>query len=439
MSRSKQRSENPREKTVALHTLGCRLNSSETAMIAQGFVDRGHRIVPFGERADVVFINTCTVTDKADSTCRHLIRKAVRSSPKAKVVVAGCYAQMEAQKLAAMEGVDLVVGNSEKHKVFDYLDKEPQKIVRVRQTDTFWSAHTTAKDHHTRGFLKIQDGCDYVCSFCIIPFARGRSRALPQAVAIRKAQEMAREGFKEIVLTGVNIGEYESKTKERLGDLLSGLARIKGLDRIRLSSVEPNTITDELLDIMSLSPKFQDHFHIPLQSGSDSILKAMRRKYDVKTYRQVIEKIKTKYPHAGIGADIIAGFPGESEEDFESTFKLLEELPVTHFHVFPYSKRQKTTAAKLPEQIPYAVKKKRVQALLSLGEKKFLDLAKARVGKETSVLFEKRNPAGKWEGYSSNFIRVAVDSKENLANQILRVRPTTLGKGAHGEWTLECF
>ena len=410
-----------RIKKAALHTLGCRLNFSETGLIAQGFVDRDYQIVPFGEEADVVFINTCTVTDRADSSCRNLIRKAVQSSPGGKIVVAGCYAQMEAEKVKSMKGVDLVLGTHEKYRVFDYLEEELKDAVRIEQANEFWGGHTTLADHHTRAFLKIQDGCNYVCSFCIIPFARGRSMAISLKEAIQKAEKLARQGFREIVLTGVNIGEYEASSGEKLAALLQGLSEIEGLERIRLSSVEPNTITDELLETLGRSSKFLDHFHIPLQSGDDQILKAMRRKYDIKTYGQVVKKVKKHFPHAGIGADIIVGFPGELEEQFHHTFSLLQELPITHFHVFPYSKRKKTTAIRLPNHIQHGVKKQRVRALISLGEDKLQEFSRQQVGRRTKVLFEKCNSQGMWEGYSSNFIKVFLKSHENLKNKICTV------------------
>ena len=411
-------------KRVALYTLGCRLNAAETGTIAQGFADRNYRIVPFGEQADVVFINTCTVTDGADSSCRNLIRKAVQTSPGAKVVVAGCYAQMEAKKVESMTGVDLVLGNSEKYRVFDYLEEESKNLVRIEQTNEFWGAHTTLADHHTRAFLKIQDGCNYVCSFCIIPFARGRSRTLSIAQALRQTRRLVARGFKEIVLTGVNIGEYQSSSGEKLSDLLRGLNEVQGLERIRMSSVEPNTITDELLQVMADSEKFLDHFHIPLQSGDDQILRTMRRKYDVHTYAKVIGKIKAKFPNAGIGADIIVGFPGESEDQFNHTEKLLKELPITHFHVFPYSRRKQTTANKLPEQIQHGIKKRRVKTLIELGERKLQAFTQEQVGKKTAVLFEKNDSKNAvWEGYSSNFIKVRMRSRENLKNQIHMVIP----------------
>lgn len=406
------------KKKVAFHTLGCRLNFSETGTISQGFVDRGYDVVEFGEKADVTFINTCTVTDSADSTCRNLIRKAHNASPDGKIVVAGCYAQMDAPKIAKMTGVDLVLGTSEKYRVFEYLNEDETDAIHIDKSVDFYGAATTATEGHTRAFLKIQDGCNYVCSFCIIPFARGRSKAVSIENAIIEAKKILAQGFKEIVLTGVNIGEYESTSGEKLVDLVKQLLDLDGLERLRLSSVEPNTITDELLDVMKSSPKFLDHFHIPLQSGDDEILKNMKRKYSVDDYKKIINKIITAFPNAGIGADVICGFPGETQEQFDSTFNLLKELPITHFHVFPYSKRKNTVAAKMDNHIQHPVKKERVKMLIGLGDSKLHLFSEDQVGEKSEVLFERKNKNGLWEGYTTNFVRVFVNSDSDLKNQI---------------------
>lgn len=408
-------------KKVALHTLGCRLNFSETGSIAQGFTDRGYTVVEFGEPADVVFINTCTVTDAADSTCRNLIRKAHRSSPEGKIVVAGCYSQMEPEAIASMQGVDLVLGTQEKYKVFDYLGEEAKQIVAIDKSADFYGAATSTADSHTRAFLKIQDGCNYVCSFCIIPQARGRSRAISVHEAVLQAKKLVADGFKEIVLTGVNIGEYEQMSGERLVEMVSRILEIEGLERLRLSSVEPNTITDELLAVFKASNKFMPHFHIPLQSGDDEVLSAMKRKYTVEQYRRVVEKIINSFPDAGIGADVIAGFPGETDEQFNNTYKLMKELPITHFHIFPYSKRKGTIAAKMDNHIHHDVKKERVNALIHLGDSKLRMFAEDQVGKTGRVLFEKRNKKGLYSGYTENYVRVLVDTDAELKNQIHNV------------------
>lgn len=408
------------DKKVSFHTLGCRLNMSETGQIAQTFVEKGYKVVPFGEESDVTFLNTCTVTDGADSSCRNLIRKAQKNSPEGKVVVAGCYAQMEADKIKKMKGVDLILGTNEKYKVFDYLQEEEETQVKIDNTTEFWGATTTKADSHTRAFLKIQDGCNYVCSYCIIPFARGRSRTITVEKAVEEAKKLVSEGFKEIVLTGVNIGEYESTSGERLEDLVKGVVEVEGLERLRMSSVEPNTITRELLEVLKKSGKYQDHFHIPLQSGSDEILKSMRRKYDVTFYREVIAMVKEYFPSCSIGADVIVGYPGETEEQFAQTYNLLKELPITHFHVFPYSKRKNTTAAKMDDQIQAGVKKDRVKTLINLGEEKKAGFAKGLVGSANKVLFE-REKDGYFEGYTSSYIRVAMKSSTDLSNVISEV------------------
>jgi threonylcarbamoyladenosine tRNA methylthiotransferase MtaB len=416
------------KKSVSFHTLGCRLNFSESSSIAQGFIDRGYQIVEFGEPSDVVFLNTCTVTDGADSTCRNLIRKAHSSSPEAKIVVAGCYAQMEAEKIKQMQGVDLILGTSEKYKVFDYLNEESETVVKIDKTNEFWGASTSGDDDQTRAFLKIQDGCNYVCSFCIIPFARGRSRTVSIQDALSEAQKILDKGFKEIVLTGVNIGEYESTSGEKLTELVKRISDLQGLERLRLSSVEPNTITRELLKTLKDSGKYQDHFHIPLQSADDGILKSMRRKYTVSEYREIIWMVKDFFPKAAIGADIITGYPGETEEQFQNTFEFLRHEPITHFHVFPFSKRKGTTAAKLPEQIQSGVKKERVRSLIMLGDAKLNMFAEELIGTKTMVLFEK-NQNGFAEGYTSHFLRMKVESNIDLKNQIREVFITSAQNG----------
>jgi len=408
------------KKKVAFHTLGCRLNFSESGSIAQGFVDRGYEVVDFGERADVVFLNTCTVTDGADSSCRHLIRKAQATAPEAKIVVAGCYAQMEADKIKQMQGVDLILGTSEKYKVFDYLESEEDLQVKIDKSSDFFGAATTTADSHTRAFLKIQDGCNYVCSFCIIPFARGRSKAISVAEAKSEALKIASQGFKEIILTGVNIGEYESTSGEKLIDLVKAISDIPEIQRFRLGSVEPNTMTKELLEVLKASEKYQDHFHIPLQSASNTILNSMRRKYSIEEYSEILAMIKSYFPQAAFGADVIVGYPGETEELFLETFNFLRTSPITHFHIFPYSKRKGTTASKLTDQIQTPIKKERVRTLMLLGDAKLDDFARNMIGHQTEVLFEQVQD-GLWEGYSSNYLRVRVKSDWDLKNQIYPV------------------
>lgn len=409
-------------KTVSFHTLGCRLNFSETGTIVQGFKSRGYKIVDFGNQSDVTFINTCTVTDGADSSCRNLIRKAHRASPDGKIVVAGCYAQMEAEKIKQMQGVDLILGTSEKYKVFQYLDEDEDQIVKVDQNQEFFEASTSTDDHHTRAFLKIQDGCNYICSFCIIPFARGRSRALPIEDVINEAKKLLNRGHQEIVLTGVNIGEYESSTGQKLYKLVDQLLALSDLKRLRLSSVEPNTFDDDLIKVMRSSEKFMDHFHIPLQSGSDEILKLMRRKYTVSYYKDLIWKLEEYFPNAGFGADMIVGFPGETDEQFYETFELAKTLPLTHFHVFPYSKRKNTTASKMDNHIQHDLKKDRVLMLSGLGQSKLDDFCLGKIGEVSQVLFEQKDVEGFWNGYTTHFLKVRVQGHFDLNNQIRGVQ-----------------
>jgi len=415
-------------KTVALHTLGCRLNMSETGTIAQGFSERGYKVVPFGEKADVVLVNTCTVTDSADSTCRNLIRKAHRSSPEGKIVVVGCYSQMEPEAVASIQGVDLVLGTAEKYKVFDYLEEVKEQVVNVDMTNEFWGAATTPADSHTRAFLKIQDGCNYICSFCIIPQARGRSRAMKMEDALESTKKLVGNGYKEIVLTGVNIGEYEKASGTPLYRLVQGLLNLDGLERLRLSSVEPNTFDEELIKVLKDSPKTMNHFHIPMQSGNDEVLERMRRKYSISQYLEILGKIKEAFPKAGIGADIILGHPGETNKQFLDTFNILTKSPITHFHPFPYSKRKGTLSAGMDDHIPHSVKKERVKMITDLGNAKLLDFSHQQIGTHSKVLFEKRD-GELFEGYTSNFVRIWAKSKQDLTNQIKNVEILGFEKG----------
>jgi len=422
--------ENTSKKRAALHTLGCRLNSAETAQLTQGFAQRGYDIVPFGEPADVVVVNTCTVTDQADSTCRNLIRKAKKSAPEGRVAVVGCYAQMEPEAISKIEGVDLILGTNEKYKIFQYLDTETELAIHTDLNKSFFGASTTPEDNHTRAFLKIQDGCNYICSFCIIPQARGRSRTISSTEAIQNAKDLVSNGFKEIVLTGVNIGEYTNTSGESFEDLVKRLLDIRGLERLRLSSVEPNTVTKELLEILADSPKAMDHFHLPLQSGSDEILKYMRRKYSISEYKDKIAMVKDFFPYAGIGADIITGFPGETDTHFDETMNLLRELPITHFHPFPYSVRKNTLAAKMDCHVHPSFKKLRMQSLISLGKAKLDCFSEDQVGSISDVLFERKNKHGLWEGYTTNYVKVKVESSLELKNTIKEVELTEFKDGS---------
>ena len=401
-------------KKISFHTLGCRLNLVETGTLATEVKRRGYHVVPFGEPADLTLINTCTVTHSADRTSRHLIRKAARYAHK--IAVMGCYSQENKKSIAQMNRVDLVLGTKDKGQFLDYLDGSPFP------DESFFMASGTFSKDHTRAFLKIQDGCNYVCSFCIIPRIRGRSRTCSPEDIIRQAQELTHKGFKEIVLTGVNLGEYEKASGTPLEEIVKNILKLKKLKRLRLSSIEPNTITKTLLKILSDSPKSMDHFHLPLQSGDDSILKMMKRKYDTKQYGDTVENIFNFFPHATIGADIITGFPGETQLMFQNTYRFLEQLPLSHFHVFPYSKRRGTLAEKMPGHLSTPVKKERTQKLIQLGERKKTSVMNKMNGSSNPVLFENKNREGRFQGYTTNYLKVSLYSSKNLQNTIVPVR-----------------
>jgi threonylcarbamoyladenosine tRNA methylthiotransferase MtaB len=407
---------------VSFHTLGCRLNFSETSEIADGFIHRGFEVVPFEKNADVVFINTCTVTDGADAGCRNIIRKAKKNSPQAKIVVSGCYAQMNPDEIKKLP-VDIILGSNEKFDVFKHMDNfQGEQIVETHLGQEFKSASSHQSDSsHTRAFLKVQDGCNYICSFCIIPFARGRSRTITIKQAKKEAISLVQEGFKEIILTGVNVGEYEKSSGEKLSDLVREITQIEGLQRFRLSSIEPNTIQVDLLEELKRSGKCQQHFHIPLQSGSDEILSSMRRKYLSRQYLEKIQLVQKYFPLSSFGADVMVGYPGETDEHFEETYQLIKNSALTHLHVFPFSVRQGTMAQKMPGQVPAPVKKERVKKLIALGEKKLQNYAKKLIGETRDVLFESFKN-GKWQGYTSEFITTTIHSESNLKNKIIRVK-----------------
>lgn len=414
---------------ITFQTLGCRLNIAETGAIKTAFQDGGYKIVEYGGPADLVFLNTCTVTNSADASCRNLIRKSKQEYPDANIIVAGCYAQMEAESIRTAMGVDVIIGTAEKANVLahvnQFLNSQTQGVVATSRSSSFWVASNQIDDDHTRAFLKIQDGCNYICSYCIIPFARGRSKSISLEQAKEECQALIEKGFKEITLTGINIGEYQGANQETFDDLLQNLINLEGLERLRLSSVEPNTITDNLLAILKQTTCFQDHFHIPLQSGDDTILTQMKRKYDTALFTATLNKIMQAFPRAGIGSDIIVGFPGETDQHFQNTYDLLKKLPITHFHVFPYSSRTGTLAAKQPDQIPTTVKKQRARRLRDLGNLKLAQFIQKQVGQTNQVLFENQNKAGHWQGYSSNYIKIQVPSNQvDLKNKVCRVMIT---------------
>lgn len=429
-------------KTAKYFTLGCKLNFSETSTFGQMLQEMGVRTADKTEKADLCLINTCSVTEVADSKCRQAIRKMVKENPDSFVIVTGCYAQLEAETVAKIEGVDLVLGSNEKANLIDYLsnawsnqlnksDIKEEKhghcgefhAVRTKDIKTF--QHSCSKGNRTRYFLKVQDGCNYYCTYCTIPFARGNSRNPSIASLVEQARKAAAEGGKEIVITGVNIGDFGQTTGERFIDLVKALDSVEEIKRYRISSLEPDLIDEELIEYCAKSRAFMPHFHIPLQSGSDSVLKLMHRHYDTQLFIDKIQLIKRLMPDAFLGIDVMVGTRGETPEYFEETYRLLDSLPVTQLHVFPYSERPGTAALKIPYVVDAKDKKKRSQRLLDMSDEKTQAFYASHIGQEKEVLFEKA-PRGKaMHGFTDNYIRVelpAAQSKEEYDNEIMMVR-----------------
>ncbi len=415
-------------KRVSFHTLGCKLNYAETAMISKQFIDRGFRVVGFGDPTDVFVLNTCSVTERTDRECRQLIRKALRVSPSACAVVVGCYAQLQPEEIASIEGVDFILGAKEKFELFRHVEKfekrSQTKIARslIHEATDFGSAFTSGSADRTRAFLKVQDGCDYHCAFCTIPLARGASRSQSIETTVQQARHLVQRGYKEIVLTGVNVGDYGRKDGTSLLFLLRGLEEIDGLERIRISSIEPNLLTHELVGHVRESKKTCHHFHIPLQSGSDKILKRMRRRYLTRNYQDLIHLIMDEIPEAGIGADVIVGFPGETDAHFEETYLFLVDLPLSYLHVFTYSERPDTDAVKLPEVVSHSVRTKRSEMLRILSDKKRRQFYESFVGQTVSVLLEGRVENGRRVGHTSQYVKVALPVDSSGENEIKSVQ-----------------
>lgn len=413
---------------VALHTLGCKLNFAETAAIARQFSSRGFHVSDTDEGADVVVLNTCSVTNRADRECRQLVRRALRSSPRAYVIVLGCYAQLQPQEIASIQGVDLVLGTSEKFSIFDHADWKKTGTAMIRVTPVgdvreFHHASSAGYADRTRAFLKVQDGCDYTCSFCTIPRARGASRSVPVHEILSEARRAVEAGCREIVLTGVNVGDYGRAIDTSLLNLLRSLVHVDGVERIRVSSIEPNLLTDDLLDFWASSDILCRHFHIPLQSGSDTVLKRMQRRYRRSWYEDRLKRIESLLPGAGIGADVIVGFPGETEEEFGETFSFLADLPITYLHVFSYSERRDTPAASMGSSVPPGIRQERSERLRMLGQRKRRLFHESLIGSTRSVLFEQTDPVP--TGLTGEYVRVTVDTQDSLVNQIIPVRLTS--------------
>ena len=429
-------------KTAKYFTLGCKLNFSETSTFGQMLQEMGFRTADKAEKADLCLINTCSVTEVADSKCRQAIRKMVKENPDSFVIVTGCYAQLEAETVAKIEGVDLVLGSNEKANLIDYLSNAWSNQLRkgditaekhshcgefhaVKTKDIKTFQHSCSKGNRTRYFLKVQDGCNYYCTYCTIPFARGNSRNPSIESLVAQAKKAAAEGGKEIVITGVNIGDFGQTTGEKFIDLVKALDAIEEIKRYRISSLEPDLIDQELIEYCAKSRAFMPHFHIPLQSGSDSVLKLMHRHYDTKLFIDKIQLIKKLMPEAFLGIDVMVGTRGETPEYFEETYRLLDSLPVTQLHVFPYSERPGTAALKIPYVVDAKDKKIRSQRLLDMSEEKTQAFYASHIGKVKEVLFEKA-PRGKaMHGFTDNYIRVelpAALSKEEYDNEIMMVR-----------------
>lgn len=419
---------------VAFYTLGCKLNFSETATIARQFEEGGFVRAKRGERADICMINTCSVTEHADKKCRNVVRKAVRENPGALVAVTGCYAQLRPQELAAIEGVDIVTGNNEKGALYAQVAQmlgRGERTVEVHtcaaeEIRSFFAAFSAGD--RTRAFLKVQDGCDYRCSYCTIPDARGRSRNIPVAELVEEAREIARRGVKEVVLTGVNIGDYGRTTGETFLQLIGALDAVEGIERYRISSIEPNLLTDEVIGFCAGSSKFMPHFHIPLQSGCDRILGLMRRRYNTGRFAERIARVREAMPDAFVGVDVIVGFPGETEEDFEETYRFLAEaVRPSYLHIFPYSVRPGTPAAEFPERVLPAVAAERVARLGCLSAELHGEFCGRFAGTVRKVLFESTVRGGRMAGFTDNYIRVVAPYDGALVNGIV---PVALGARA---------
>jgi threonylcarbamoyladenosine tRNA methylthiotransferase MtaB len=425
---------------VAFHTLGCKLNFAETSFIARQFRDKGFEQVDFNEKAEVYVINTCTVTRKADKKSKEAIKKARNQNPGAIIVVMGCYAQLYDQKVAEIKGVDLILGNTEKFRIFDYIrpgekNENPEIHTNMLGQEQKCRPAFSLGDR-TRSFLKVQDGCDYKCAYCTIPMARGKSRNQSIRSLVEEAKIIAESGVKEIVLTGVNIGDFGKTTGESFADLIKNLDRVPGIERYRISSIEPNLLDHTIIRLVTESDKFLPHFHIPLQSGSNDILAKMKRRYKRELFQERINAIRDCIPDAYIGVDVITGFPGESGEKFRETYEFLKQLDVSYYHVFPYSERPGTRAAKMNDKVPPGEIKARSQQIQKLADHKQQLFYNKHLGEKRNVLFEKSsNREGKMFGFSDNYIKLETDYRNDWAGEIINVKLNTLN--IHGNVEIE--
>ena len=412
-------------KRIAFHTMGCKLNFSESSTISRDIIGQGFEQVAYQSEADIYVLNTCSVTENADKEARKLIRQAKRRNPNSSIVVIGCYAQLKPNEIAAMDGVDIVLGTEEKFNLINHLNNIDlnggMKIIQsdIDHINSFAPSYSSGE--RTRSFLKIQDGCDYTCSFCTIPLARGRSRNNTIESTMKTAQEVAGTNTREIVLTGVNIGDFGKGSKETFFDLMIKLNKLEGIDRIRISSIEPNLLTDQIIEYCAKSKKFMPHFHLPLQSGSNKILRKMKRRYRKENYEARVKKIKSNIPDACIGADVIVGFPGETEDDFLETYNFLNELNISYLHVFTFSERSNTVAVEMGEVVPKEIKAERSKMLHILSDKKRRYFNDQFINKNRPVLFENIKN-GKILGHTDNYIQVKAKTGTNFINTIQDVK-----------------
>ncbi len=422
------------KKRVAFESLGCKLNYAETVQIEKEFISRGFEVVDPSRSADVFVINTCTVTQSADSDCRQIVRRVLRGSPEAFVVVTGCYAQGKPEEVAGIEGVDLVLGAREKFHIFEYADGFSKRtgskdstranyhghvfVSSIEDVSEFGYADSAVEGARTRAFLKVQDGCDYNCSYCTIPKVRGVSRSPSIEFLVEQARRIAGAGFKEVVLSGVNVGDFGSKQNGSLLELLKSLEQVEGIDRFRISSIEPNLLTEQVIRFVASSSRFCKHFHVPLQNGADEILRRMRRRYNTGQYRDVVSLVKELMPDAGIGADVIVGFPGETNEIFEKGMSFIESLPLSYLHVFSYSERPGTASSELGGNVDPRVKRKRSEILRMISTRKRYEFNRRYVGKVMKVLAEDDVKVGKMYGFTSNYVRVEMDANPLHVNEI---------------------
>lgn len=416
-------------KKVAFYTLGCKLNFSETSSIGRIFKDAGYETTPFNSQADVYVINTCSVTEHADKKCRKVVKEALKYSPNAYITIVGCYAQLKPKEIAEIPGVDMVLGAAEKFNIIEHINdltKQEKTIIHnapIDETNQFVSAFSIGD--RTRTFLKVQDGCDYSCTFCTIPLARGASRSGRIEDIVQQAAEIAASGVKEIVLTGVNIGDFgirDGKRQDKFLDLVRALDEIEGIDRFRISSIEPNLLSNEIIEFVAQSKRFVPHFHMPLQSGSNKVLAKMRRRYKRELYAERVAKIKSLMPDCCIGVDVIVGFPGETRDDFIDTYNFLNELPISYLHVFTYSERENTIAAQMEGAVPGAQRSDRSKMLHILSEKKRRSFYEENLGNVGEVLFESDEKDGYMHGFSKNYVKVRTPYDPLLVNEILPVK-----------------